>query len=126
MLPKISDSEWEVMKIVWSREKITASEIIRELNNKSTWAPSTIKSLINRLLNKNAISFEKRSKEYFYYSLVSESECIREESKSFIDRVFNGSFNSMFVNLVKSDSLTDDEIEELKEILNIPKNRGEI
>lgn len=126
MLPKISNSEWEVMKIIWSKQNITASEIIKELNSKSTWAPSTIKSLINRLLNKNAISFKKVSKEYFYYALVSEKESIKEESKSFIDRVFNGSFNSMFVNLVKSETLTDIEIEELKQILNMPNDRGEL
>ncbi|MBB6623548.1 BlaI/MecI/CopY family transcriptional regulator [Clostridium gasigenes] len=126
MLPKISDAEWEVMKIIWSSSKITSSEIINELNDKSKWTSSTIKSLINRLLNKKAISFEKKSKEYFYYSLVSEKECIKEESESFVNRVFNGSFNSMFVNFVKSESLSEEDIEELRQILNTSKNRGEM
>lgn len=126
MLPKISDAEWEVMKIIWSSPKIKSSEIINELNDKSSWTSSTIKSLINRLLKKEAISFEKKSKEYYYYPLVLESDCIKEESKSFIKRVFNGSLNSMLVNFVKSESLSDEEIEELREILNSSKNSEEI
>lgn len=126
MLPKISDAEWEVMKIIWSKPKIKSSEIINELNDKSSWTASTIKSLINRLLKKEAISFEKKTKEYYYYPLVLEEECIKEESESFINRVFNGSFNSMLLNFVKSESLSEAEIEELREILSTSKNRGEI
>ena len=72
MLPKISDAEWKVMKIIWSNSKITSSGIINELSDKCEWKASTIKSLINRLLNKQAISFENKSKEYYYYPLVSE------------------------------------------------------
>ena len=52
-LPKISDAEWEVMKIVWSKEEITANEIIESLNGKQEWKNTTVKSLINRLLNKS-------------------------------------------------------------------------
>lgn len=125
MLPKISDAEWEVIKIIWSNPKITSSEIIDKINYKSEWKPSTIKSLINRLLNKKAISFEKKSKEYYYYPLVSEDECVKEESKSFLNRVFNGSINLMFVNFVKSEKLSEEEINKLRDILNSSQNRGE-
>lgn len=125
MLPKISDAEWEVIKIIWSNPKIASSEIIDKLNYKSEWKPSTIKSLINRLLNKKAISFEKKSKEYYYYPLISEEECVKEESKSFLNRVFNGSVNSMFVNFVKSENLSEEDINELRDILNSSQNREE-
>ena len=117
-LPKISDSEWEVMKIIWSKEEATANEIIDNLKGKQEWKNTTIKSLINRLLNKEAIGFRKNGKEYFYYPLISEEECIREESKSFLKKVFNGSINEMVLNLVKSEKLTQDDINELRDILN--------
>ena len=117
-LPKISDSEWEVMKIIWQNDSIPSTKIINELQEKTNWKASTIKTLINRLLNKEAISFTKKGKEYYYFSIVSEEECIREESKSFLNKVFNGSLNSMVVNFVKSQKLTKDEIDELRAILN--------
>lgn len=117
-LPKISDAEWEVMKIVWSKEEITANEIIESLNGKQEWKNTTVKSLINRLLNKEAIGFRKNGKEYFYYPLISEEECMKEESQSFLKKVFNGSLNEMVLNLVKSEKLTKDDINELRDILN--------
>ncbi|MBD7916407.1 BlaI/MecI/CopY family transcriptional regulator [Clostridium sp. Sa3CUN1] len=117
-LPKISDSEWEVMKIIWSKEEATANEIIDKLKGKQEWKSTTIKSLINRLLNKEAIGFRKNGKEYFYYPLISEEECIKEESKSFLKKVFNGSLNEMVLNLVKSEKLTKEDINELRDVLN--------
>ena len=117
-LPKISDSEWEVMKIIWQNDSIPSTKKINELQEKTNWKASTIKTLINRLLNKEAISFTKKGKEYYYFSIVSEEECIREESESFLNKVFNGSLNSMVVNFVKSQKLTKDEIDELRAILN--------
>ncbi|MGG7057783.1 BlaI/MecI/CopY family transcriptional regulator [Clostridium tertium] len=117
-LPKISDAEWEVMKIIWSKEEVTANEIIDSLNGKQEWKNTTIKSLINRLLKKEAISFRKNGKEYFYYPLISEEKCIKEESQSFLKKVFNGSLNEMLLNLVKSEELTKEDISELRDILN--------
>lgn len=117
-LPKISDAEWEVMKIIWAKENITANEIIDELRDNQLWKNTTIKSLIKRLLNKEAIGFKKNGKEYFYYSLISEEECIEEESKTFLKRVFNGSINDMVLNFISSKEVTKEDINDLKNILN--------
>ncbi|WP_299997520.1 BlaI/MecI/CopY family transcriptional regulator [uncultured Clostridium sp.] len=121
-LPKISDAEWEVMKIIWKNDSITSTRIIKELQEKTNWKASTIKTLINRLLNKEAINFTKEGKEYYYFSIISEEDCIREESEGFLNKVFNGSLNSMVINFVKSQKLTEDEINELKSILDNSQN----
>lgn len=117
-VPKISNAEWEVMKIIWTHSEITSTNIINELKNKAQWKPSTIKSLINRLLNKNAIGFNKLGNEYLYFPLVSEDECIKLESQSFVNRVFNGSVKSMLLTFVESTEISDRDIDELKSILN--------
>lgn len=121
-IPRISDAEWEVMKIIWSSPEITANKIVEMLDDNADWKPSTIKSLINRLLKKEAIGFNKIGKEYFYYPLILEEECIKAESESFIKRVFDGSVNSMILNFVKSDKLSIKDIEELRQILDKSKD----
>ena len=117
-IPKISNSEWEVMKIIWNHSEISSINIIQELKDKSEWKPATVKSLINRLLNKNAIGFSKSGNEYLYFPLVLEDECIKLESQSFINRVFNGSIKSMLLTFVESKEISEADIAELKNILN--------
>ncbi|MFL0245624.1 BlaI/MecI/CopY family transcriptional regulator [Candidatus Clostridium stratigraminis] len=116
--PRISDAEWEVMKIIWSNPNITANKIVENLEDNAEWKPSTIKSLINRLLKKQAIGFKKVGKEYFYYTLVLEEDCIKAESESFVKKVFDGSINSMILNFVKSNKLSENDIAELRQILD--------
>lgn len=120
-LPKIADSEWEIMKIIWKSPNITSTEIIKDIQKTKDWKASTIKTLINRLLKKEVISFNQHGKEYCYFPLVGEAQCVNEESENFINRVFNGSINSMLVNFVNSNKLTNDDLEELKSLLHKAK-----
>jgi len=115
--PNITNAEWEIMKIIWSNPEISSIKIIKELKDKSDWKPATVKTLINRLLTKNAIGFNKLGYEYLYFPLVSEDECIKLESRSFIKRVFNGSIKSMLLTFAKSEEISETDIAELKSIL---------
>ncbi|MBU3099985.1 MULTISPECIES: BlaI/MecI/CopY family transcriptional regulator [Clostridium] len=117
-MSKISNAEWEIMKIIWNNSEISSINIIKELKDKSEWKPATVKSLINRLLNKNIIGFNKLGYEYLYYPLVSEDECIKLESFSFVNKVFNGSIKSMLLTFAQSEELSELDIKELKDILN--------
>lgn len=116
-IPKISETEWKVMKIIWSNPYITANEVIDILDNSVEWKPKTVKTLLNRLLNKGAINFEKEGREYKYYPLVSEDQCIKEENKSFLDRVYNGAFKTMIANFIEDQTLSKDDINDLKKLL---------
>lgn len=123
-LPKISEAEWEIMNLIWKNKRITSNEIIEKLKARKEWKGTTVKTLINRLLKKEAISFDKNGKEYFYFATIEKEECIKEESETFINRFFNGSINSMLLNFVKSEKLSNEEINELQEILNKSSEEG--
>lgn len=123
-LPKISEAEWEIMNLIWKNKRITSNEIIEKLKERKEWKGTTVKTLINRLLKKEAISFDKKGKEYFYFAIIEKEECIKEESETFINRFFNGSINSMLLNFVKSEKLSNEEINELQEILNKSSEEG--
>lgn len=120
-LPKISDAEWQVMKILWANTEITANEIVEKLATTTEWKPKTIRALLSRLLNKKAISFKADGRTYLYYSLVTESECVQVESKSFVNRFFGGSVQLMIANFIEDDNLSDETLEELKRILERKK-----
>ncbi|NJD01389.1 MAG: BlaI/MecI/CopY family transcriptional regulator [Ruminiclostridium sp.] len=123
-IPQISDSEWQIMKVIWAHAPCTANRVVEVLSETSDWQPKTIKTLINRLVNKEAIGYkvyEKDKKTYHYYPLVSENECVKAESQSFLKRVFGGSPNIMLANFIKECELSQEDIDELKLILDKKK-----
>lgn len=115
--PRISEAEWEIMKICWGRSPISAQDIVDQLVAQDDWHPKTVKTLLNRLVKKRALGFEKDGRAYRYHPLVTEKDCVSAESKSFLDRVFGGSLSPMLAHFAESRRLSADEIAELKSLL---------
>lgn len=122
-IPRISEAEWEVMKVFWQSSPASANDVIEALSDDKDWKPATVKTLINRLLKKKALGFHKEGKTYLYSPLVTEEECIRAESKSFLKRLYGGALKPMFVQFLKEEKLTEEEIKELKQILDEKTDR---
>lgn len=117
--PNISDAEWEVMKSCWSlNAPFTANEIVKVLGEHTEWKPNTIKTLIGRLVKKGVLGYKEDGRNYLYYPLIAEEECVKAESKSFLTRVFGGALKPMLVTFLQEEKLSREEIEELKRILD--------
>ncbi len=117
-IPNISDAEWEVMKVLWTRSPRSANEIIQALEDHSEWKPKTVRTLLNRLVQKQAAAFTQDGKVYAYYPLVSEEDCVKTETRSFLNRIHGGAFKPMLANFLREEPLTAEEIGELKKILD--------
>jgi BlaI family penicillinase repressor len=117
-IPQIADSEWEVMKVLWKKSPLTAREIIDALAAVKDWMPKTVKTLLNRLVKKGALSFVTAGKNYIYSATVTQAECARAESKSFLRRVYDGSPTPMIAAFMEEEELTPEDIKELKRILD--------
>jgi Predicted transcriptional regulator len=115
---RISDSEWQVMKVLWQESPRTASLIIENLKPNTSWSPKTIQTLIARLVKKGALGVNKESSLNQYYPLVLQEDCMREETNSFLQRVYGGSLQLLLSNFVKNENLSKKEIEELKKLLD--------
>lgn len=122
-IPKISESEWEIMKIIWSSHPITAEQIALRLPEGIGWSDQTVRTFVSRLLKKKAIGYEKTGRSYFYYPLVSEKDCVKSESQSFLQRVFGGAADLMVTNFLEEATLSEQEIEELQRILTEKKQK---
>lgn len=116
--PRISDAEWTVMKELWKHSPQTALEVTASLHAQTSWSPSTVKTLINRLVGKGALGSTKQGREYLYVPKVSESSCVRAESRSFLQRVFGGSMRPMLASLLEEESLSPEDIQELRRLLD--------
>ncbi len=112
----ISESEWVVMKIIWDEPPKTLQDILSELKH-TAWSSTTIQTYLARLVKKGALTTKRQGKGYLYYPAISESDCQLAESKSFLSRVYDGSLSQMVKGFVKSGSLSEDELSELKKLI---------
>ena len=112
----ISESEWQVMKILWNDPPQNLQEILEKLKH-TDWSKTTIQTYIARLVKKGALSTKRQGKGYLYYPAISESECQLAESQNFLRRVYDGSLSSMVSGFVKSKSLSREELDALKALI---------
>ncbi|ENQ3078149.1 BlaI/MecI/CopY family transcriptional regulator [Bacillus sp. WLY-B-L8] len=118
-LPKISEAELEIMKVLWSRSPQTANEVIEVLDETMNWKPKTIRTLINRLVQKEAVSYhQEKGCMYAYYPLVSQDLYLQVETKSLLKRFCGVAFKPLLVNFLKEEKLSSEDINELRQILD--------
>jgi BlaI family penicillinase repressor len=114
----ISDAEWQVMNVVWDAQPLTAQEVIARLADQADWAPPTVKTMLHRLVRKGVLTYERQANRYVYRSRVRRSDCIKQASRSFLDRVFGGESAPLLAHFLRSANLSPDEIAQLRQILN--------
>ncbi|HDT6969626.1 TPA: mecC-type methicillin resistance repressor MecI [Staphylococcus aureus] len=114
----ISASEWEIMNTIWNKKLISANDVIEIVQKHKEWSPKTIRTLINRLYKKKFIDRTSRNKIFGYFPIVEEKDMKYKTSKVFLDKVYEGGLNSLVLNFVENEELSEDDIEELKNILN--------
>ena len=103
------------MKVLWTNSPLSASEIIAALSHTEDWHPNTIKTMLSRLHKKKVVGVEKQKNLYLYRPLVSEADCVRTESESFLKRVFGGAVKPLLMHFAQQRKLSTEDLEELRE-----------
>ena len=116
-VPRITDGEWTVMKVVWAHKTTTAKQVVEALANETAWKLQTIQTLMSRLVLKGALAADKSAREHTFTPLVTEQECRQDVSCSFLARIFDGEIAPFLACLLERKKLTRKEIAELKRIL---------
>lgn len=116
-VPRISEAEWEVMKVLWGRAPLTSNEVVEALADSMDWKPNTVKTLLSRLVKKEALGFSQDGKMYSYFPLIQESDCVKAEGQSFLQRVYGGALKPMLMHFLEDEELSAEEIDELRQFL---------
>lgn len=117
-MSKISEAELEIMKVVWNKKSATSLEIIEEVSKQTKWSKNTIKTLISRLVEKEALKVIKnKGNLYIYQPIISENTYKKSENQNFLNKLYNGSINDMLLSFVKAKKLTKKDLEELMNII---------
>lgn len=116
-----SESEWIIMEIFWeSGEALTSAEVIQRLKGRLAMTPKMVRVLMNRLCQKGILGYtrdEKDARVYHYSVLKPKEECLKSKSQRFVDSYFSGNQTMALASMIQSVDLTDEQINELENIL---------
>ncbi len=120
---QITPAEWEVMRILWDAGKpLTAAEVTQSLAGVASWKPKTVRTFLNRLVGKNAISATKQmiaGYELLHYQpLLEERAVVRAEQENFLSRFFGGTIQSMLAGCIQSGEIGKEELQQLRDLID--------
>ena len=123
IIKSLPDSELKVMQIVWrNHSPMSTGEILAQLKDEVDWKLSTLQVILSRLTEKEFLKNSKNGRINYYTPIVDYSKYTRNETKNFIKKMYDNSSKKLIASLIEGDSsLTDEDIEELKNMLNMTK-----
>lgn len=114
----ISDAETVVMEALWERYPLSADEVVAALSATSGWAEPTIKTLLNRLLNKGAIQAAKEGRRYLYSPVLAREAWVDQQSEGFLQRLFDGRVAPLVAHFSERGRLNAADVAELRRLLD--------
>ena len=117
MTPSISDAEVQVMEVLWAASPLGTDEIAKALEGQQEWQLATVKTLVNRLLTKGAISAEKDGRRYLYTPVLQRDAWLKEQSMGLLDRLFDGRLAPLVAHFSSHRKLKKADIEALRALL---------
>lgn len=114
----ITDAELVVLQQLWTESPLSAQEIIERLNMHGSAHHKTIKTLINRLLNKGALRYKEENRKYLYVPVVKKADFYRIKTESFLNKFFDGELSPLVSFFSSQKKLSEKQIEELKQLVD--------
>lgn len=115
---RLSDGEWKLMKTLWQRQPRTLAELVAALDAETGWSRATIFMMLKRLIAKGAVTMDDSGRLQQYSAAITYSDVEPEETEAFLSKVYGGSVGMMVSNLVDRGTLSEQDIQELKAILD--------
>jgi BlaI family penicillinase repressor len=118
----LSEFEWQIMKIIWQKSKASVREVHDIILENQEKAYTTVQTYIERLVTKNLLQKEKVGAINFYTPKISEAEIRKNETRSLMKKVFDGSFSKMAAFLFDVDDVSEQDLEKIKSLLKENKD----
>ena len=114
---RISDAEHAIMEVLWDKNPVSATDVCDAICDERDWSIATVKTLLSRLVRKEAVGTEPDGRKFLYRPLIERSDYVGGESRRLVDRLFGGRAAPLFAQLAESEALTDDDLAEIEALL---------
>ena len=114
---RISDAEHAVMEALWAKSPLSATEVCEVVCRERDWSLATVKTLLSRLVAKQAVKTQPDGRRFLYTPLLERAEYVGGESKRLVERLFGGRAAPLFAHLADAEALTEQDIAEIENLL---------
>ncbi|WP_417474632.1 BlaI/MecI/CopY family transcriptional regulator [Luteimonas mephitis] len=114
---QVSEAEAQVMQVLWERHPRSAEEVVAALASSTDWAEPTVKTLLNRLLNKGAIEATREGRRYLYSPVLAREAWVAQQSEGLLQRLFDGRVAPLVAHFSQRGRLSDADVAELRRLL---------
>jgi BlaI family penicillinase repressor len=121
---QLTEAEAKIIALLWEESPLTMMQITRKLKDATGWTKHTVINILKRMLIKGTIRMEDLKPAKLYYPLVEKESVEREETQTFLDKVYGGNPVLLLSAMVDGGKLQEQEIDELLAILNKAKEAG--
>ena len=122
---RITEAEHAVMEALWRRSPLTAAEVCDAVCEPRGWSLATVKTLLSRLVAKDAVATEPDGKRFLYSPAIARAEYLGGESRRLVDRLFGGRAAPLFAHLAREEALSAADIAEIETLLEELTRKGE-
>lgn len=120
---ELTEAEWDIMKVVWEKEPCAAGTVQETLAQSRDRAYSTIKTTMDRMVEKGFLQIERIRNLQLFRSCISEVDAKRGEFRKMLKRAFDGALTPMMQFLIEHEGLSKDESAQLRKLVNKAKNK---
>lgn len=117
-MKKLSDSEWKVLEVLWTKKSFVLGEIVEALKKKTHWSRNTVHTYLTRMEKKGLVSIDRNQEPHQYSYLVSRDDCSKKEREELLNKVYQGDVGDLVVAFLKESKITPEEKERLNKILD--------
>lgn len=114
---RISDAEHAVMEVLWDSPAASATDVCDVVCEPRGWSLATVKTLLSRLVQKQAIKAEPDGRRYLYSPMIERADYVGGESRRLVDRLFGGRAASLVAHLAETEALTEDDLADIEALL---------
>lgn len=115
---KLTSSEWNILNCLWAQAPRTVMQIVFELEKTAGWARSTTITTLHRMEAKGLVRCEQAGRGRAYAPLIEREQAVLVETRSFLDRVYQGSVSMMMSTMARQKELSREQIAQLRAILD--------
>lgn len=120
---KVTNSEWYVMNCLWEKSHLSLMQLVPLLKESAGWRKSTSATMVRRMTEKDLIGYEENGKTKYFFPKVKKQDVVVQETRDFLQRIYDGSVGMMMSALVRQNDLSQEDILELQEILKAAQTK---